>query len=327
MGKIKIFTNILLLLTLTIILFGCNGVEVTQTSKTIEAGTKSIDPIKLISVKNSDQYNIEIISNNIDASKLGKYVVEYNIINKQTNKEFKSKFNFDVVDTTPPEIILNKGKEVTVPLGDTFNPLNYIELKDNYDQSIAKESVIIENAVNTNTKGTYYVNYSISDSAGNKATASLQVKVTNPTYKIGQKFTLNKYDITFNSYRFNRTDSEPQTGFYEYYNANEGETFLICNVTIKNNDDIKRQPFEIFGDDSYKLQATVKYDDQYIYDDVAHGLNNNWYDTFRTINPLSSQTCNLTFQVPIEVSNSGKSLVVHLQPYSNDNDVVYIKIR
>lgn len=303
------------------------GVEVTQVSNTIEAGSDVLDPIKFIEIEKADQYEVLVTENNIDTSKLGSYTVKYEFKDKNSSKIYNKEFRFDVVDTTSPEIIFTVGKEIKIEKGNLFQPLDYIEIKDNYDQVLSKESVNIENTVDTNKIGTYYVKYSVSDSNGNNASASLPVEIIKPIGKIGQTESLNKYDITVNSYKFNRTDSEPATYFYQYYTAEDGETFLICNVTIKNNDNIEVRPFDIFGNESQMIRARLKYDDKYIYDDTPHSLENNWYYTFCSINPLTTKVRNLSFEIPTEVSNSGKSIVLEFYSYSDESENVYIRLQ
>lgn len=71
-------------------------------------------------------------------------------------------------DTTAPVITLNGASTINLNVGDTYNELGAIA-NDNVDGDITS-SIVITGSVDTNTVGTYTVNYNVSDAAGNAAT-------------------------------------------------------------------------------------------------------------------------------------------------------------
>ena len=77
-------------------------------------------------------------------------------------------------DTTPPVITLNGGN-VSLKVGESYYELG-AKAVDNIDGDISNK-ILINNTVNTNKAGKYYVKYSVNDKAGNSAQASRQVTV------------------------------------------------------------------------------------------------------------------------------------------------------
>lgn len=71
-------------------------------------------------------------------------------------------------DTVKPVITLNGASTINLNVGDTYNELS-ATATDNRDGTLTNAIVTTGN-VNTNTAGTYIVNYNVSDAAGNNAT-------------------------------------------------------------------------------------------------------------------------------------------------------------
>ncbi len=82
-------------------------------------------------------------------------------------------------DTTPPVITLNGASTITLTVGDTYNELG-ATATDNIDGNLTS-SIVISGAVDTSTAGTYTVTYSVSDAAGNSASANRAVIVNEPS--------------------------------------------------------------------------------------------------------------------------------------------------
>ncbi len=86
----------------------------------------------------------------------------------------------DIPDTTPPVIVLNGPSTVNLLVGDS-----YVEqgatATDNVDGDLTA-SIVISGSVNTAVAGTYFINYNVSDAAGNAATqVTRTVNVSEPT--------------------------------------------------------------------------------------------------------------------------------------------------
>lgn len=71
-------------------------------------------------------------------------------------------------DTTAPVITLNGASTIDLNYGDTYNELG-ATATDNVDGDLTA-SIVISGNVDTNTVGSYTVNYNVSDAAGNAAT-------------------------------------------------------------------------------------------------------------------------------------------------------------
>lgn len=82
-------------------------------------------------------------------------------------------------DTTLPVITINGNNPLTLKVGETYTELG-AKATDNKDGDITSK-ILITGTVNTAVAGTYTITYTVSDAAGNTATASRTVKVVNPT--------------------------------------------------------------------------------------------------------------------------------------------------
>jgi hypothetical protein len=83
----------------------------------------------------------------------------------------------EVEDITKPVITLEDGEDVDVILGSTWEDPGYTATDD--EDGDLTSSVVVEGTVNTNQTGTYEVNYTVTDAAGNVGTAKRNVRVYN----------------------------------------------------------------------------------------------------------------------------------------------------
>ena len=67
--------------------------------------------------------------------------------------------------------------DVTLPVGDMFNPLAGVTLFDLYDKSLLLSDIVVTGQVNTAVSGFYMLTYEVTDRSGNKATYQRQVTV------------------------------------------------------------------------------------------------------------------------------------------------------
>lgn len=170
-------------LTPTINLVGDNPVNVNVGSIYTDAGAtlNNFIPLNegpLVMIINGDVvFNFTItITNNVDTSRTGSYTVIYSALDSDGNVVATATRNVNVADTTAPVITLNGNN----PLAIETNTTSYTELgataTDNVDGDLTS-NIIISGLVDTNTLGTYFVNYTVSDSAGNTATVTREVDV------------------------------------------------------------------------------------------------------------------------------------------------------
>ncbi|MGL4346003.1 MAG: immunoglobulin-like domain-containing protein [Cellulosilyticaceae bacterium] len=279
--------------------------------------------IKATSVFDGDITNKVTVQDGFDGSKLGNTSITISVTDSQG---YTNSLTEDILVVDKKEPSLVTGGKITIFEGEEVDIMDGVKAIDNLDGDITNKVKVVAGQLDVKKAGEYDIAYEVSDNNGNVAKTTRRVEVT-ALHEFGEMKEINKYEVTVNSMKFSRIDSEPQEGYYSYYTADEGETYLICNISLKNLDDIKRTPFDTFGNESSRLSGSVTYDGQYTYSDVAHLLENNWFDTFNSINPLSKQTRNLTFEVPAEVKESNKPIILKLYKYDNEGNCAYFKLR
>lgn len=150
--------------------------------KKVETGTK-IDPIDLIESTSSSQ----VLYPKIDTSTPGKKKLLFIAVGKSGyQKEFMTEI--EVIDPTPPELILSKD-EVVITVGEKFDAKSYIQKAyDNFDGEL---HVDISKNFDANVVGNYVLTYKVEDSSGNisEKTLSLIVKekVVQPDLEKGKQ--------------------------------------------------------------------------------------------------------------------------------------------
>ncbi|MCF7561630.1 DUF5011 domain-containing protein [Sabulilitoribacter multivorans] len=114
--------------------------------------------------------NIVIGGDTVDTNTPGTYLVTYNVSDAAGNPATEVVRTVNVTpDTTAPVITLNGASTINVNLGDAYTELG-ATATDDLDGDISANIIIGGDAVNTNTAGTYFVTYNVSDAAGNPAT-------------------------------------------------------------------------------------------------------------------------------------------------------------
>ncbi len=117
----------------------------------------------------------------VNTAVAGTYIVTYNVSDSAGNAAVEVTRTVTVnPDTTPPVIVLNGPSTVNLLVGDS-----YVEqgatATDNVDGDLTA-SIVISGSVNTAVAGTYFINYNVSDAAGNAATqVTRTVNVSEPT--------------------------------------------------------------------------------------------------------------------------------------------------
>jgi hypothetical protein len=123
-----------------------------------------------------------LITNNssVNTNVTGTYTLIYTAIDDAGNSKTSTRF-VNVVDTTPPVITLNGANYIFVELGSTYTDAG-ASASDNYDASVS----VTDNSalVNTNVENVYTITYSASDLAGNTATKTRTVNVSDTTSPI-----------------------------------------------------------------------------------------------------------------------------------------------
>ncbi|MFC0603351.1 immunoglobulin-like domain-containing protein [Winogradskyella pulchriflava] len=112
--------------------------------------------------------SIVVGGDSVDTNVVGSYVITYNVSDAAGNAAVEVTRTVNVnQDTTKPVITLIGSATINLNIGD-----NYVEqgatATDNFDGDITA-NIIISGTVNTSVAGTYFVNYDVSDAAGNAA--------------------------------------------------------------------------------------------------------------------------------------------------------------
>ncbi|MBO6881892.1 immunoglobulin-like domain-containing protein, partial [Winogradskyella sp.] len=125
--------------------------------------------------------SIVIGGDTVDTNTAGTYIVTYNVSDSSGNAANEVTRTVNVsADTTAPVITLNGASTINLIVGDTYNEQG-ATATDNIDGDLTA-NIVISGSVNTSTAGTYFVNYDVSDSAGNAAAQVVRtVNVSDPS--------------------------------------------------------------------------------------------------------------------------------------------------
>ena len=125
---------------------------------------------------------IEVLKNEVDTTKAGKYEVTY----KVTDRKGASRTKTITVTVNPKMEPLNEAptidvtdKEITV--GDKFDPKDGVTAKDKEDGNLIDKIEILKNTVDPSKPGVYEVTYKVTDSKGASCTKTIKVTVKEKT--------------------------------------------------------------------------------------------------------------------------------------------------
>jgi hypothetical protein len=152
-----------------LILSGDKNITIPFGKSYIEAGFEAIDDID---GDITDKVNITGV---VDISKVGKYTLNYSVSDSSGNKSSQERV-INIVDKIAPNLTLNGGKNLTIPLNSNFTEPGFSAI-DNADGNITN-NVVITGSVDTTKVGVYNLEYSIKDSSNNSKSALREVKVT-----------------------------------------------------------------------------------------------------------------------------------------------------
>lgn len=175
--KILILAIVLLLLAAAAVAFymlttpritlnGDKEMEVTMADGYTEPGATAKFSFRDISK------HIEIDSK-VDDSKVGTYTVTYTV--NYLKKTATAERTVNVVDREPPEITLTDGDKVSIRPGEQFKDPGATAIDDS-DGDVS-DQITAKGFVDCYNKGDYEVDYTVSDSYGNEATATRTVTV------------------------------------------------------------------------------------------------------------------------------------------------------
>ena len=121
---------------------------------------------------------IEILKNDVDTTKPGKYEVTYKVTDRKGASYTKS----ITVTVNPKMEVLNaiptiKAEDKTLTVGDTFDPKADVTAEDVEDGDLTDKIEVLENEVDTTKSGKYEVTYKVTDNQGASRTKTITVTV------------------------------------------------------------------------------------------------------------------------------------------------------
>ena len=149
--------------------------------KTLTVGD-AFDPMADVTATDAEDGNltdkIEILNNEVDTTKPGKYEVTY----KVTDSKGASYTKTITVTVNPKMEVLNaiptiKAEDKTLTVGDTFDPKADVTATDAEDGDLTDKIEILKNEVDTTKPGKYEVTYKVTDSKGASRTKTITVAV------------------------------------------------------------------------------------------------------------------------------------------------------
>lgn len=155
-----------------ITMLGSNYVNVPVGTPYNDAGATAWDNV------DGDITSKIITTNQVNSNVLGIYAVIYKVKDNAGNWADQKTRIVNVYDTTAPVIAILGSNPVNIPVGTPYTDAGATAW-DNYDGSLTS-SITSTNNVNVNAAGSYYVSYSVYDSAGNQAQAIRTVNVYTP---------------------------------------------------------------------------------------------------------------------------------------------------
>ena len=149
--------------------------------KTLTVGD-AFDPMADVTATDAEDGNltdkIEILNNEVDTTKPGKYEVTY----KVTDSKGASYTKTITVTVNPKMEVLNaiptiKAEDKTITVGDTFDPKADVTAEDVEDGDLTDKIEVLKNEVDTTKAGKYEVTYKVTDSKGASRTKTIKVTV------------------------------------------------------------------------------------------------------------------------------------------------------
>ena len=149
--------------------------------KTLTVGD-AFDPMADVTATDAEDGNltdkIEILNNEVDTTKPGKYEATY----KVTDSKGASYTKTITVTVNPKMEVLNaiptiKAEDKTLTVGDTFDPKADVTAEDVEDGNLTDKIEVLKNEVDTTKAGKYEVTYKVTDSKGASRTKTITVTV------------------------------------------------------------------------------------------------------------------------------------------------------
>ena len=154
---------------------------INATDKTLTVGDE-FDPLADVTAEDEEDGDItdkiEILENEVDTTKPGKYEVTYKVTDSKGASYTKS----ITVTVNPKMEPINaapiiKAEDKTLTVGDTFDPKADVTAEDEEDGNLTDKIEVLKNEVDTTKAGKYEVTYKVTDSKGASCTKTIKVTV------------------------------------------------------------------------------------------------------------------------------------------------------
>ena len=175
----------------------------------------------------SDGERFTVSNDNINITELGTYEVSGKI--EYPNKKTKEvTYTIAVVDTQSPQLIVDD--VIVISTGDLFNPIDHIDVSDNYDTNKNNMIKVVENTVDSKTEGTYSVRYAATDSSGNNTNKVVKVVVADKKYTLVK----NAIKVLFNSLKFPESLLVQKVMYNDYADSIADYDVVVIEYSAKN---------------------------------------------------------------------------------------------
>ncbi len=148
---------------------------ITVSDKKVNIGSK-LNLLEGVTASDAEDGDITdkvvVSSNGVNINKAGTYDVTYSVTDKDNNTVTKT-IKVTVVSNKPTI----EAKNITVLMGDEFNPLSGVKATDIEDGDISKKVTVNNNNVDVNKAGIYSITYSVTDSHKNTVKKTINVEV------------------------------------------------------------------------------------------------------------------------------------------------------
>lgn len=147
----------------------------------------------VIATDNEDgniSYKLQVISNNVNNTKVGEYKVKYRVVDSDYNYVDKE----ITVIVRPSDKPFINAVNRTIERGQTIDLLENVTATDNEDGDLTDSINLIAGNVNTNIPGVYYVTYSVTDNDNNRVNKTVSITVNGEYNQVNGNFYLHSFE-------------------------------------------------------------------------------------------------------------------------------------
>lgn len=240
---------------------------ITANDKTVNIGSNLnlLEGVSASDAEDGDLTDKIQVSENIDINNAGTYDVTYSVTDKDNNTVTKT-IKLTVISNKPTI----EANNITILMGDEFNPLNGVKATDIEDGDITKKVTVTNNTVDINTAGIYSITYSVTDSHNNTVNKTVNVEVLEKELELKESIFYLDYikeidgDLVLKGYStingINNTLENKISYKILFENVDTGKTLSFDANRITDRNLITRVPFNDEGFDYTYSWFEYKFD-------------------------------------------------------------------